>query len=875
MGLIANRLAQVQEKENQLNQFVASRLDQFKGKASPIYEVKFQGYAAQEQNKFVKDVADTQFGGNVNRAWRAIWKDPALRSKWEEINNNLEAIGTANKFTVGQALTLRSKLNSDKWWVSDNDKKHLKTLLDGAMDFGNDMPLQQRAEAIHNFEWALSTNEYFNKNVIPTLRYAIKGVEKDYTTADVEGRKFLRRTLEEKVDDIRKNAIKRLAENHQLIESDPGYKEIEEYVNASIGQAKKEIWTKLDEDASRGRGDGGGGDGGRSTGGYVVQFSPENPFAEQGGKWSERSLMQTLRNAGAVIPQGGRAVGNQQPFKLDALSFNQYFSGGTRILQPTTIQGQAVIPVGVARDVDGRLYLYGKRSRYSGAQAQQDELGSLFNADGTANMTVFNNLPDVAFGYGDAQSQIAAMTGYANPQEINRAIDAGKDGRPLPSGSARIRTYAIQGAYQGGGGGVAPAAAAPAPAAGTAPAGTAPAAAAATTAAATPAPGSPEDPTMSLLRQAYPTVAWNEQYGYHYFDPEQNAIFQIAVKDSASQPAAAPQANAAPAPVPAPAASTTTTPAATTPAVSATASAPAPATESTTAAAPDEAESFMLNGKRVDIGEAYSFTGEGEIINPQGYKKKGWFRDGELQGQGEVTWPDGKKWKGEFKNGYPAIGWDKASEEAEKPKEQSGADQYAGMVDQVGTTLQPGTYRSEGETPEEMSKRQGVTTEAPQAVTSSAPALPKPTGPTADDGPSRKIEYEDGGVYKGSWKGNKRIGRGTYRTEKNAPNGYEYEGVYKDDKPNGYGEMTKYVSTIKDKEVEFTYKGQFENGEFSRGLYEWQSGDNKGSSYDGQFKDNKMEGTGAYKWPDGKKWRGKFKDGAPVIGWEEAYNKAR
>ena len=96
---------------------------------------------------------------------------------------------------------------------------------------------------------------------------------------------------------------------------------------------------------------------------------------------------------------------------------------------------------------------------------------------------------------------------------------------------------------------------------------------------------------------------------------------------------------------------------------------------------------------------------------------------------------------------------------------------------------------------------------------------------------------EDGGLYYGEWslEQNNRHGRGIF--------------LQANDKPNGKG---KYIQD----QLNF-YEGSFLNGKFN--------GHGKlvenGSTYEGEFKDDKQEGIGKEKWQDGAVYEGEYKNG--------------
>ena len=103
-----------------------------------------------------------------------------------------------------------------------------------------------------------------------------------------------------------------------------------------------------------------------------------------------------------------------------------------------------------------------------------------------------------------------------------------------------------------------------------------------------------------------------------------------------------------------------------------------------------------------------------------------------------------------------------------------------------------------------------------------------------------------------------------------------YEGDFLDNKKNGYGKLVykilkdTYEGEFKDNCITGTglykwsnndvYKGTFVNGKMhGKGLYKWPDG----GEYYGDYVDNIKEGYGIFKWVNGKIYEGEFKGGKP------------
>ncbi len=81
-------------------------------------------------------------------------------------------------------------------------------------------------------------------------------------------------------------------------------------------------------------------------------------------------------------------------------------------------------------------------------------------------------------------------------------------------------------------------------------------------------------------------------------------------------------------------------------------------------------------------------------------------------------------------------------------------------------------------------------------------------------------------------------------------NEHFYEGEFREDKKEGKGKL-KY------KIIQDTYEGEFkDNAITGTGFYIWSNRD----TYEGTFLNGKMEGRGKYKWPDGGEYEGDYRN---------------
>ena len=117
--------------------------------------------------------------------------------------------------------------------------------------------------------------------------------------------------------------------------------------------------------------------------------------------------------------------------------------------------------------------------------------------------------------------------------------------------------------------------------------------------------------------------------------------------------------------------------------------------------------------------------------------------------------------------------------------------------------------------------------------------------------------YSEKLIYQGSWRADKRHGKGWERYS----DGTTYEGDFLLDLKTGEG-IIRYVDGA-------WYQGQFENGEFrGSGEYYWADG----RRYTGQWMQNKMHGQGRFTYKDGKTYEGSYvegrKEGYGIYTWE-------
>lgn len=81
--------------------------------------------------------------------------------------------------------------------------------------------------------------------------------------------------------------------------------------------------------------------------------------------------------------------------------------------------------------------------------------------------------------------------------------------------------------------------------------------------------------------------------------------------------------------------------------------------------------------------------------------------------------------------------------------------------------------------------------------------------------------------------------------------GCVYEGAFKNDLFNGHGKLTNPTTSA-------SYEGDWLNGQMhGSGLYLWADG----RRYQGEYKQDKKDGFGVYMWANGRTYYGMWRDG--------------
>ena len=106
-----------------------------------------------------------------------------------------------------------------------------------------------------------------------------------------------------------------------------------------------------------------------------------------------------------------------------------------------------------------------------------------------------------------------------------------------------------------------------------------------------------------------------------------------------------------------------------------------------------------------------------------------------------------------------------------------------------------------------------------------------------------EFTFENGAVYKGQWRGEKREGYGVQIWV----DGAKYEGMWKNDMAHGKGKFWHVDGDI--------FEGEWENDKANGyGIYSHVNG----AKYKGEWRDDLQEGKGTETWADGSRYEGMY-----------------
>jgi hypothetical protein len=97
--ILNNRQVELDKKKAELQEALVGK----KFSTHKSYQQNFNRIIQNENNEFVKSVADAYTGGDINKAYKVIAGSPTLMSKFRDMNNEHEALGQRGLFLVEKA----------------------------------------------------------------------------------------------------------------------------------------------------------------------------------------------------------------------------------------------------------------------------------------------------------------------------------------------------------------------------------------------------------------------------------------------------------------------------------------------------------------------------------------------------------------------------------------------------------------------------------------------------------------------------------------------------------------------------------------------------------------------------------------------------
>lgn len=403
---IDRQIGDVRKQKAELTDWISKQGEQFKGKAADPYQPAYEQYAGKEQNKLVKDVADTYFGGNMDRAWQGIHDDPELRAQWDRNNRYLASIGQANRGGYDAYEKIDQAVTDGKLELHPDTRAELEDALNAKWSFNGDTPAHS-AWKFDQLNEKLSVDKLFNDYFRPSMDKAGDMMVGNNRVITQGGRKFLATDTKEDYDQFVDQFVRQAKKDGPWRNEG----ELRQYVESMVGRADKETWKPLPVGKS-----GGGSKGGASGGDSKIRLSAER--TKEGGGTEE-----------VAVKIFGTTSGS--PSIMRPLYFNKV-TGVRRkdgeIVGETRNDRVSAIPVSFKLDKDGGLILDAKQTKEPGTSATG---GDDRDADSEAPMTEkqFNELPNVTFrgdAINPALEAIAHDKGLFTPAGL-ADVDAAKE----------------------------------------------------------------------------------------------------------------------------------------------------------------------------------------------------------------------------------------------------------------------------------------------------------------------------------------------------------------------------------------------------------------------------------------------------------------
>lgn len=363
----------VRAERDGLDKFVSGAGDQFKGKAADQYQPGYEQYVAQEQQRFVDDVANTYYDGNTNAAWTAIYKDPELRAQWDRNNRYLAAIGTANREGWDRYAKIAEARDKGLLYLDPKTNEAVEGMLDGTRIWGTDSPAES-AYNIDNLDSRLSLTNYFNTFIKGRVPQGGDINQDEGEVITKNGRKFIRQTREKDYDEFAESTVSELADQYPEFSED----ELREFVEAKVPRESVTTLRPLPIGGSGGSG-GGSGSGGASMNIVANENIPYTVSGKQANYAHYEVKRPTSLNYGDNDTRVAMTFGNVTGTSGRPLAAGNF----------STKSGASsyMVPSGVFLGSNGSLMLYGK-----GVTSKGDRWNSPKNSGIAADIAAIEKL---------------------------------------------------------------------------------------------------------------------------------------------------------------------------------------------------------------------------------------------------------------------------------------------------------------------------------------------------------------------------------------------------------------------------------------------------------------------------------------------------
>lgn len=237
---VDQQISNVRQQKQELADWISKQGEQFKGKAADPYQPAYEQYVGSEQGKFIKDVADTYFEGDVNKAWLGVKNDPELRAQWDRNIRYLAAIGQANKGGYDTYAKIDQAINDGEMEVSPDTRSLLEDALNAKWSFDGSSPAHS-ASKFDQLNEKLSVEKMFNEYYKPLVKDAGDQTTGNNRIITEKGRKFLVTDSKEEYDQFIDQFVKKAKKEGQWRNED----ELRQYAEGMVGTMNKETWKEL------------------------------------------------------------------------------------------------------------------------------------------------------------------------------------------------------------------------------------------------------------------------------------------------------------------------------------------------------------------------------------------------------------------------------------------------------------------------------------------------------------------------------------------------------------------------------------------------------------------------------------------------------